>query len=66
MSIYIRIKRKNQTFFFNVEPSDSFLSIKQKIADGFKLQPNQIALYSTVDKVSLFFFMPHFYSYSIC
>ena len=54
MPMYIRVKRKNQTFFFNVEPSDSFLSIKQKIADGFKLQPNQIALYSTVDKVSLY------------
>lgn len=60
--MYVRIKRKNQTFFYHVEPSDSFLTIKQRLADGYKLQPNQIALYSTADKVSLWSTISYFYN----
>ena len=46
MSMYIRLKRKNQTFFLLVEPSENFLSVKTKIADYYKMQPNQINIYT--------------------
>ena len=32
MSSYIRVKRKNQTFFITVEPSTDFMTIKTQLA----------------------------------
>lgn len=50
MSLYIRLKRKNQTMFLHVEPSYSFLQIKQRIAENYKMEPSNIMLYAS-DKV---------------
>jgi hypothetical protein len=33
MSMYIRLKRKNQTIFLHVEPSNSFGQVKQRVAE---------------------------------
>lgn len=51
MSMYLRLKRKNQTVFMHVEPSDSFASIKQRIAELFdEVDATGIMLLNT-DKV---------------
>lgn len=44
MSMYIRLKRKNQTVFMHVEPSDSFGSVKQRVADLFALEVGNVML----------------------
>jgi len=44
MSLYIRVKRKNQTVFLHVEPSNTFGQIKQRLAENFQLTPEQILL----------------------
>eukprot|EP01035_Chromulina_nebulosa_P019185 gene19185-25031_t len=44
MSMYVRIKRKNQTIFLHVEPSSSFLQIKEKVSSLLRVEPNQIKL----------------------
>ena len=44
MSMYIRLKRKAQTVFLHVENSDSFASIKQRIAALFSMEAQQISL----------------------
>lgn len=33
MSMYIRLKRKNQTIFLHVEPSNSFGQVKTRVAE---------------------------------
>ena len=33
MSQFIRIKRQDHTYFMHVEPTDSFLSVKAKVAE---------------------------------
>lgn len=33
MSMYIRVKRKKQTIFLHVEPTDTILEIKQKLQE---------------------------------
>ena len=45
MSMYIRLKRKNQTLFLHVEPHSSFNSVKAKISDTFKVDQDKIMLY---------------------
>lgn len=44
MSMYIRLKRRNQTVFLHVEPSNSFLQIKQRVAETFTMDPAHIVL----------------------
>jgi hypothetical protein len=45
MSQYIRLKRKNQTIFLHVEPSNNFGQIKQRIAEILSIpDPNKILL----------------------
>lgn len=45
MSQYIRLKRKNQTIFLHVEPSNSFGIIKQRIAEILNMpDPSKIML----------------------
>ena len=50
MSMYVRIKRRNQTVFLHVEPSNSFLQIKQRLAETFNMEPAQILLYASDKK----------------
>jgi len=49
--IIVRLKRKNQTMFLHVEPSHSFLQIKQRIGEYFKMDASSIMFYAS-DKVS--------------
>jgi hypothetical protein len=55
MSMYIRLKRKNQTIFLHVEPSNTFLQIKQRIGENLNMEPSNIMLLAS-DKVRLFYF----------
>lgn len=53
MSMYIRLKRKSQTVFLHVEPSNTFLQLKQRIAEIFSIaDPAHIMLVAS-DKVRL-------------
>lgn len=48
--MYLRLKRRNQTLFLHVEPSDSFASIKQRVGEILDVEPTAIMLLNT-DKV---------------
>lgn len=48
--MYIRLKRKNQTIFLHVEPSNTFAQIKQKISEIFSMDASHIMLFAN-DKV---------------
>jgi len=50
MSMYIRLKRKNQTLFLHVEPHQSFAQIKSRIGETFKIETDKILLFAQ-DKV---------------
>ena len=51
MSMYIRLKRKSQTVFLHVEPSNTFLQVKNRIAEIFSIaEPTHIMLVAS-DKV---------------
>ena len=50
MSMYIRIKRRNQTMFLHVEPSSSFADIKKRIAQNNNMDVTNIMLVAN-DKV---------------
>lgn len=45
MEPYIRVKRRNQTVFLDVQLSDSFLSVKEKLGVLFHLPPTSIRLW---------------------
>lgn len=53
MSMYIRIKRKNQTMFLHTESSSNFADIKKKIATNFNMDVAHIMLLGN-DKVDRF------------
>eukprot|EP01039_Chlorochromonas_danica_P011293 gene11293-12598_t len=54
MSMYVRLKRKNQTIFLHVEPSNSFGQIKQRVAEVLSLpDPNRIQLLASDKKREL-------------
>eukprot|EP01031_Cornospumella_fuschlensis_P031410 gene31410-37968_t len=54
MSMYIRLKRKNQTIFLHVEPSNSFGQIKARIAEILNMpDPNRIQLIANDKKKEL-------------
>ena len=46
MSMYIRLKRKNQTVMLHVEPSSTFQQIKVRLAENFDMDPNNIVLWA--------------------
>lgn len=50
---YIRVKRRNQTVFVDVQPSDSFLSVKEKLGALFGLPPAHIQLWQGLNQVPL-------------
>ena len=50
MSMYIRIKRRNQTMFLHTESSSNFADIKKKIAANFNMDVAHIMLLGN-DKV---------------
>ena len=53
MSMYIRIKRRNQTLFLHVEPSNSFLQVKQRISETLRVDALHIQLHAgDKDKVN--------------
>ncbi|KAF0686948.1 Aste57867_21296 [Aphanomyces stellatus] len=48
MSVYLRVKRKNQTFFVLAEPHDTFLKVKETLASILTLSSsNQVQLWHT-------------------
>ncbi|RHY83573.1 hypothetical protein DYB37_004243 [Aphanomyces astaci] len=48
MSLYLRVKRRNQTFFILAEPHDTFLKVKETLASILTLSsPNQVQLWHT-------------------
>ena len=49
---YLRIKRKNQTMFLHVEPSDSFGVVKKQVAEILEMDSGSILFYAP-DRVSL-------------
>jgi uncharacterized protein YcgL (UPF0745 family) len=52
MSMYIRLKRKSQTVFLHVEPSNTFQQVKQRVAELFSMpDPSHIMLVAS-DKVN--------------
>ena len=53
MSMYIRLKRKNQTVFMHVEPSDSFGSVKQRVAELFAVETGNVMLIADDKKKEL-------------
>ena len=48
--MYVRIKRLNQTYFEEVDPSDSFLSIKERLGVEMNQEPQNIQFWHA-DKV---------------
>jgi hypothetical protein len=54
MSMYIRLKRKNQTIFLHVEPSNSFGQVKSRVGEIIGSDPTKIMLVAS-DKVFFIF-----------
>mmetsp|Transcript_28738 Transcript_28738/g.37718 ORF Transcript_28738/g.37718 Transcript_28738/m.37718 type:complete len:104 (+) Transcript_28738:54-365(+) len=50
MSMYIRIKRRNQTFFMHVESSNTFADIKQRVGEILTIDSSCVALYLDTKK----------------
>jgi hypothetical protein len=55
---YIRVKRRNQTVFVDVQPSDSFLSVKEKLGALFGLPPAHIQLWQGLNQVGCLLLSP--------
>lgn len=53
MSMYVRLKRKNQTIFLHIDPSDNFFQIKQRVGEIFNLDPANILIIATDKKKEL-------------
>ncbi|EEY63195.1 uncharacterized protein PITG_15416 [Phytophthora infestans T30-4] len=51
MGPYIRVKRRNQTVFLDVQLADSFLSVKEKLGSLFHLPPTSIQLWQGLNQV---------------
>ena len=51
MGPYIRVKRRNQTVFVDVQPSDSFRSVKEKLGVLFHVPWTSIQLWDGLNKV---------------
>ncbi|EGZ12276.1 hypothetical protein PHYSODRAFT_347360 [Phytophthora sojae] len=50
MGPYIRVKRRNQTVFLDVQTADSFLSVKEKLGALFHLPPTSIQLWQGLNQ----------------
>jgi hypothetical protein len=44
MTMYIRLKRRNQTVFLHIDMADNFYQIKQRVAELYALDPSNIQL----------------------
>jgi len=53
MSMYIRCKRRNQTVFLHVEPSQTFAMIKSRLAENFGCDVAGIQLFANDKKREL-------------
>jgi transcription elongation factor B subunit 2 len=47
---YVRLKRQSTTVFMHVEPTDNFLTIKNKAGGILKMDPGQIGLFADEQK----------------
>ncbi|POM76517.1 Hypothetical protein PHPALM_6235 [Phytophthora palmivora] len=56
MSPYIRVKRRSQTVFLDVQLGDSFLSVKEKLGSLFQLPPTSIQLWQGLNQVDRILF----------
>ncbi|CAI5702048.1 unnamed protein product [Peronospora effusa] len=50
MGPYIRVKRRNQTVFLDVQLTDTFLSVKEKLGLLFQLPSTSIQLWQGLDQ----------------
>jgi hypothetical protein len=50
MTMYIRLKRRNQTVFLHIDMADNFFKIKQRVAELYTMDPSNIQLIGS-DKV---------------
>lgn len=50
---YIRVKRKSQTVFLDVQFSDTFASVKEKLGALFHVPPQHIQLWLGLNQVRL-------------
>lgn len=48
---YIRLKRHNTTVFMHCEPADNFASVKAKAGKLMGIDPAEMGLFTTRDKV---------------
>ena len=53
MSMYIRLKRRNESVFMHVEPSDSFHGIKVRVGELHGIDASSIMLYADDKKKEL-------------
>ena len=53
MSMYIRLKRRNQTVMLHVEPSSTFQQVKVRLGENFDMDPNNICLWANDKKREL-------------
>ncbi|KAL3656612.1 hypothetical protein V7S43_018517 [Phytophthora oleae] len=50
MGPYVRVKRRNQTVFLDVQLTDSFLTVKEKLGSIFSLPPTSIQLWQGLNQ----------------
>lgn len=50
---YVRVKRRNQTVFVDVQLSDTFLSVKEKLGALFGLPASSIQLWQGLNQARL-------------
>lgn len=48
---YVRLKRHKTTVFMHCEPADTFASVKEKAGKLMAIEPGQMGLFATRDKV---------------
>ena len=50
MTMYVRLKRRNQTIFLHIDMADNFYQIKQRVGEIYAMDPSNIQLIGA-DKV---------------
>lgn len=53
MTMYVRVKRRNETVFLWASPSDTFAHVKQRIADIHSMEASCVNLYANDKKREL-------------
>mmetsp|Transcript_4053 Transcript_4053/g.6282 ORF Transcript_4053/g.6282 Transcript_4053/m.6282 type:complete len:107 (-) Transcript_4053:145-465(-) len=53
MTMYVRLKRKNQTVFLHLDGADNFFQVKSRLGDIFGMEPEKIQLIASDKKREL-------------